>query len=54
MKAKPHPEQGLPGLSRHSAARRSFRSARIEAALQRGNEIGATTYGRGSLGCRGS
>jgi len=45
MKAKPHPEQGFRACLGILRLARSYGSARIEAACQRGNDIGATTYG---------
>jgi transposase len=45
MKAKPHPEQGFRACLGILRLARSYGSARIEAACQRGNDIGATSYG---------
>jgi hypothetical protein len=45
MKAKPHPEQGFRACLGILRLARSYGSARIEAACQHGNDIGATTYG---------
>ncbi|MFZ0837844.1 MAG: IS21 family transposase [Xanthobacteraceae bacterium] len=45
MKAKPHPEQGFRACLGILRLARSYGSVRIEAACQRGNDIGATSYG---------
>jgi transposase len=45
MQAKPHPEQGFRACLGILRLARSYGSARIEAACQRGNDIGATSYG---------
>jgi transposase len=45
MKAKPHPEQGFRSCLGIMSLVRTYGAARIEAASQRGNDIGATTYG---------
>jgi transposase len=45
MKAKPHPEQGFRACMGILRLARSYRAARLEAACQRGNDIGATSYG---------
>jgi transposase len=45
MKAKPHPEQGFRACLGIVRLAKSFGAARVEAACQRGNDIGATTYG---------
>jgi transposase len=45
MKAKPHPEQGFRACLGIVRLVRSFGAPRVEAACQRGNDIGATTYG---------
>lgn len=44
MQAKPHPEQGFRACLGILRLARSFGSIRLEAACQRGNDIGATTY----------
>jgi transposase len=43
--AKPHPEQGFRACLGILRLARSYASVRIEAACQRGNDIGATIYG---------
>jgi transposase len=45
MKAKPHPEQGFRSCLGIINLVKSYGPARVEAACQRGNDIGATTYG---------
>ena len=45
MKAKPHPEQGFRSCLGIIGLGRSYGVARLEAASQRGNVIGATSYG---------
>jgi transposase len=45
MKAKPHPEQGFRSCLGIVGLARSYGVARLEAASQRGNDIGATSYG---------
>ncbi len=45
MKVKPHPEQGFRACLGILRLARSYGSARTEAACQRGNDIGAITYG---------
>jgi transposase len=45
MKAKPHPEQGFRSCLGILSLVKSYGPARLEAACQRGNDIGATTYG---------
>jgi transposase len=45
MKAKPHPEQGFRSCLGILSLVKSYGPARVEAACQRGNDIGATTYG---------
>jgi transposase len=45
MKAKPHPEQGFRSCLGIISLVKSYGPARVEAACQRGNDIGATTYG---------
>jgi transposase len=45
MKAKPHPEQGFRSCLGIMRLVRTYGSERVEAASQRGNDIGATTYG---------
>ena len=45
MKAKPHPEQGFRSCLGIISLVRTYGSERVEAASQRGNDIGATTYG---------
>jgi transposase len=45
MKAKPHPEQGFRSCLGIMRLVRTYGTARVEAASQRGNDIGATTYG---------
>jgi transposase len=45
MKAKPHPEQGFRSCLGIIGLGRSYGVARLEAASQRGNTIGATGYG---------
>jgi len=45
MKAKPHPEQGFRACLGILRLTRSYGPARVEAACNRGNDIGATTYG---------
>lgn len=44
MKAKPHPEQGFRACLGILRLAPSYGSARLEAACQRANDIGATTY----------
>ena len=45
MKAKPHPEQGFRSCLGILRLEKGFGIARIEAAAERANSIGATTYG---------
>jgi transposase len=45
MQAKPHPEQGFRAALGILRLARSYGSARVEAACQRGNDIGAKSYG---------
>ena len=45
MKAKPHPEQGFRSCLGIIGLGRSYGVARLEAASERGNSIGATSYG---------
>ena len=45
MKAKPHPEQGFRSCLGIMRLVKTYGTARVEAASQRGNDIGATTYG---------
>lgn len=45
MKAKPHPEQGFRSCLGIMRLVKTYGAARVEAASQRGNDIGATTYG---------
>src|SRR6202795_105768 len=45
MKAKPHPEQGFRSCLGIVGLARSYGVIRLEAASQRGNDIGATSYG---------
>jgi transposase len=45
MKAKPHPEQGFRSCLGIIRLVKTYGTARVEAASQRGNDIGATTYG---------
>jgi transposase len=45
MKAKPHPEQGFRACLGILRLEKSYGVTRLEAACQRGNDIGATTYG---------
>jgi transposase len=45
MKAKPHPEQGFRSCLGIMRLVTTYGAARVEAASQRGNDIGATTYG---------
>ena len=45
MKAKPHPEQGFRSCLGIVGLTRSYGVIRLEAASQRGNDIGATSYG---------
>ena len=45
MKAKPHPEQGFRSCLGILSLVKSYGPERIEAAAERGNDIGATTYG---------
>ena len=45
MKAKPHPEQGFRSCLGIIGLGRSYGVARLEAASERGNTIGATSYG---------
>src|SRR5437016_5081334 len=45
MKAKPHPEQGFRSCLGILRLVKTYGIARVEAASQRGNDIGATTYG---------
>jgi transposase len=45
MKAKPHPEQGFRSCLGIMRLVRTYGTARVEAASQRGNDIGAITYG---------
>ena len=44
MKAKPHPEQGFRSCLGIISLVRTYGAGRLEAASQRGNDIGATTY----------
>ena len=45
MKAKPHPEQGFRSCLGILRLVKTYGPERVEAASQRGNDIGATTYG---------
>jgi len=45
MRAKPHPEQGFRSCLGIIGLTRSYGVTRLEAASQRGNDIGATSYG---------
>lgn len=45
MKAKPHPEQGFRACLGILRLARTYGSQRLEAACQRGNDIGAVSYG---------
>jgi transposase len=45
MKAKPHPEQGFRACLGILRLEKSYGAQRLEAACQRGNDIGATSYG---------
>ena len=45
MTAKPHPEQGFRSCLGIMRLVKTYGTARVEAASQRGNDIGATTYG---------
>ena len=45
MKAKPHPEQGFRSCLGILRLAKSYGAQRLEAACQRGNDIGATSYG---------
>jgi transposase len=45
MKAKPHPEQGFRSCLGIINLVKSYGAPRVEAACQRGNDIGAATYG---------
>jgi transposase len=45
MKAKPHPEQGFRSCLGIIGLGKSYGVTRLEAASQRGNDIGATSYG---------
>jgi transposase len=45
MTAKPHPEQGFRSCLGILRLAKSYGAQRLEAACQRGNDIGATTYG---------
>jgi transposase len=44
MKAKPHPEQGFRACLGIMRLGRTYGSQRLEAACQRGNDIGAISY----------
>ena len=45
LKAKPHPEQGFRAAKGILRLATSYGVTRMEAAAERGNDIGATTYG---------
>ena len=45
LKAKPHPEQGFRAAKGILQLAKSYGVTRLEAAAERGNDIGAVTYG---------